>query len=495
MKTPSDDLFNIIKSLTREEKILFKVFCKQKSENANYLLMFDSIDALKDYSEAKLLIIWFKKGGSINIKDAKKYLKEVIFMFLEYHHFDYSIGVELQRYLQRIELLFDKGLIFLAKKQVIKAEQMAIDHQQHPYLFMILQWKRKIEINNIKNIDFENNELQSIDLYRNFIEYQRISIQVFKFSIIQGHSLNKDAIIELKKMLKNPYLLNENEALSIHAKYFFWRTLGDIHLILKSWKKATTYFKTANEYITQSKFAPVETLNLNIRLIRSLSALRETKELMLLKDSTENFIASIPQKRLTSPVYNMYISIINNYIDYNISSLNINEALLASAGISELVEKRAQTQNYIVFYFHLFLIQFLKINYRQALQQTNRVLSKEKTGIREDVVSCIKTATIVLHYELGNHELLSKLCKSNNYFNKAKAEIKTVSALRDFFGNIDKKNITKKGRTDEFIKLKNTLELYRHEEINHQFDFISWAESKIQKQPMIEILRKKTNNQ
>ena len=54
MKIPSDDLFKLIKSLSKQEKVYFKQYASRKKEHNNYIVLFDFIDSMNIYDEREL---------------------------------------------------------------------------------------------------------------------------------------------------------------------------------------------------------------------------------------------------------------------------------------------------------------------------------------------------------------------------------------------------------------------------------------------------------
>ena len=54
MKVPSDELFRLIKSMSRQEKVYFKQYASRKKEHNNYIVLFDSIDSMDSYNEREL---------------------------------------------------------------------------------------------------------------------------------------------------------------------------------------------------------------------------------------------------------------------------------------------------------------------------------------------------------------------------------------------------------------------------------------------------------
>lgn len=500
MKTPSEEIFKLVKSLNSHEKRLFKLYAQKNSEYASYLQLFDAIDLLKQYDEKKLVFILDKKGGINNLRRIKNYLLEALLSFLEYQYFDSSIEIQLQRQLQRIEVLFNKGLIILAKKHVIKAEKIAIENHQYPSLFSILQWKRKIliretDIPTVKKTEQKQfiNELDSIDLYRNLIEYQKISDEVGSFIISQGETLDKNSIIKLNEMLNNPYLIDERKALSFPAKMFYWRISGDIHLVLKNWKKGYKCMKQAISYFDKSKLIPSERLNVYSKLLIALLKLNKADELLLLKRDAEILVKSQTNKTLTNSLFYMYIPFVNNCVINQLLSLNTDEALLESDEIVEMVEKYGSGQSFLIYYYARFSLFFLEADYRKALFCANKVLSYEKKGIRTDIISDMKFFYLVNQYELGNEDLLQNICKTyTRSFNKKLRQNKVENILLNFFGTTIHKNTNKQDRKNIFLVLKKELEFCKNEKILNYFDFISWAESKIENRPFMDIMKEKT---
>lgn len=498
MKTPTDELFNIIKSLSSQEKRFFKLFARQNSKYATYLQLFDVIDKLSKYDEKKMLLSLNKKGGMNNLNRIKNYLQETIFRFLEYYYSDYSVEIQLQRALQKIEVLYAKKLLVSAKKCVVKAEKMALENSEHLYLLKIHSWKRKIMLREQDSATFKTyeqkqyiSELQHIELYKNNVEYEKINIRVAEILITQSEKGDKKTISELNKILKDPYLKDETKALTFPSKVIYFRILGDIHFLLKNKKTSYNCYKRAIGFFDQAKLPPHDKLILLSKLTMVLHELKKSGELQLVKDKAERLLQSLPKKQQTSSVYNTYITIINNYIAYYLTTLNINEALTISDKISERVEKSATTQNFLVFYWARFLLLFFKADYRKALYCANRVLSAEKTGIRGDIIPHIKLLCLIVHYELGNEDLLPNLCKSYfNYQDKQATPNKAEKIILNFFGKIIPSNENKQDRIKSFSEFKKQLEACKTEKIMGYFNFINWAESKIENKSFEIIIRR-----
>lgn len=505
MKTPSNNLFRLIKSFSTQEKRFFKLFMPKNQANTIYFQLFDAYDGLKQYDEKKLLTALKKTGEISNLKETKNYLQEALLNFLEYHHASYSVEIQLQRLLQRIELLFERNLLDMAQKVIQKTEKIAEENHQYLYLLKVLDWKRRRMIGDSDSaglIAYEKtnylSELHAIDLHKNMVEYQKINTRLIGFFFNQPENINEKTLSELKGMLKKPLLQNEKTALSFPAKLIYCRILGDIHMCLKNWRKSYSYLKRAVGYFEQAGLTPGDRLTVFIKLTIPLRKLKKNDEFLLVKDAVIKLVQSQPKKLQTIRLYKQLISILNNYIDYQLSLFDLDGALSTSDEILELVENKASAQNFLVFYCNLILIYFFMSDYRKALYCANKVLSKEKTGVRQDIIVRTKFLSLVIHYELGNIDVLPNLCKSySHYFDQQQLQLNIAeNILLNFFSQtIQKKGAgsNRQNRLNLFIALEKELESTNRSADNvfTQFDFMCWVDSKIENRPMIDVLKEK----
>ena len=124
----------------------------------------------------------------------------------------------------------------------------------------------------------------------------------------------------------------------------------------------------------------------------------------------------------------------------------------------------------------------------------------EKTEVRQDAFNAAKMVYIVIHYELGNEEMLPGLCKrTRNYLEKKGPLNKTEKLLLDFFsGTIVKITPGTRGKdkVKAFMEFKKELEIVTSDpfekKIMHYFDFIAWAESKIEQRPFAKTIKEGT---
>ena len=125
-----DHLFQLIKSLDQGEKryLSLNITNQKSDEPKDYLRLFDFLQKRSEYEEdiAKQElshIIPLHRFAA-----AKNYLYSKLLNLLRDYHADDSVDTQIRNYLQLVEMLFKKGLIRQAEKQLSSAKKLAEKH-------------------------------------------------------------------------------------------------------------------------------------------------------------------------------------------------------------------------------------------------------------------------------------------------------------------------------------------------------------------------------
>ena len=138
---PSNELFDLIKSMSKSEKRYFKVFGSRHitGEENKHMKLFDIIDRQSYYDEEKNL-----KNLSITkpqLKDWKNYLCKLILKSEENFYIENTAGNKIKHLIIHAEILFNKGLYDHCLKLLEKAKQLATQYEKHLLLIDILTWE------------------------------------------------------------------------------------------------------------------------------------------------------------------------------------------------------------------------------------------------------------------------------------------------------------------------------------------------------------------
>src|SRR5688572_15688154 len=142
----SDSLFRLIKSLNKSEKGYFKKFSSLHTKNGGriYIRLFDAISRLRKYDEEKLYYLFDSKKALKQLADTKNYLFDILLKSLQSYHS--SMDVTFHNILQRIEVLYEKGLYKECNKILLKAKKAGLTYENHFVVLQLLRWEEKIMI-------------------------------------------------------------------------------------------------------------------------------------------------------------------------------------------------------------------------------------------------------------------------------------------------------------------------------------------------------------
>ncbi|MBA3706688.1 MAG: hypothetical protein H0W84_12535, partial [Bacteroidetes bacterium] len=199
MKTPSNDLFRLIKTLTGAEKMYFKKVAgtHRAEDNNRYLQLFDAIEKQEEYNEEEILKKFKGTALAKFLPQQKKYLFSLVLKTLSQFHSKKSSDALLIELLKNIEILFNKGLLDLCSKKIEIAKEMAEKYEQFAYLLAILEWEEKtfFQKNKQEADKYLNKTIPAAEKllvkYQTFFETRRMLTQLRVAILKSGKSISK----------------------------------------------------------------------------------------------------------------------------------------------------------------------------------------------------------------------------------------------------------------------------------------------------------------
>lgn len=515
MKTPSDELFMLIKSLNRYEKRHFKAASRhgrgqEAKEHTAYLSLFDALDSMDSYSEQELLSRLKKSGGPEKLKRIKSYLQESILRFLEAYYVDYSIEIQLQRHLQRIEVLLEKRLYEMAWKVIGRAEKLAMENENYLYLLILLDWKRKAILRQV-DIPLINEylksgfdvEIESLELYRNLIGFRKLNFQQDAILKTRFEGADENSIRELKGLLNSPLLKDTGMARSKRALGLYWAILGNTYIYFKEdWEKSNNCYKKAIAVHEEAALCQNENARIYLGLLSGLSTteilLKRPVELKATVEKAKAFFNRQPKKMQTGNLQNQYMGILINYISFQVEQFNLDQALEQSENAKDFIDKFGDEVIYLVFYANYAITAFFLKDYHLSLKSINKILAREKTKVRQDIVNDFRIYNLLVHYELGNDDLLPNLTKSTrNLLSKGHVLNPAEVLILDFFEKKIHKTFSRQERKQLYHSVSEQLEglisTQKPPYNQRHYSFLQeWFESKTENASFLEWSKHKT---
>src|SRR3990172_2607926 len=220
-----EELFVLIKSLSRSEKRYFHLFCTREASGKNYRKLFEAINRQEAYDERAIKEQFKDEIFVRQLHVTKNYLQKLILKSLRNYHAGISRDAELKDTLRNIETLYNKELFTHCRRELKRAEVIARKYELTAGLVEVQSWKRKLE--QAMHPDNYGAFKEALTEQEKAIEILRNSNAYWQLSV----AMAAKGMGGRKGILRNENLLNNPEnALTLETKILHFNTASLRHL-------------------------------------------------------------------------------------------------------------------------------------------------------------------------------------------------------------------------------------------------------------------------
>lgn len=503
-KTPSDRLFQLIKSLSGSEKRYFKLFVNDDGDRDNkYIQLFDAIDRQEHFDDEQLRKIIYN-GRDIQSRkysELKAYLYDLVIKSLQAYDQKTSIAYRLGQTLKGVRSLYKRSLYEDCHKLLQKAAKWAETYEQYDALLEIMLWQKQIAYarGDIGVLDkqlaaWAEKEVEYLEKMRNETDYHNLFYRVFltvRKNALRAGSQDK----ELQKVAAHPLLASADRALTHRAKVLYYRTLTILSFSAKNYD---AFYEQGAALINLIESNPVfleedvsEYISALSNFAVSCGYLGRFDEVNSCLDKMQHINPITLDDRLK--IHRQYYT---HKFRLCIETGNFEEGLkVVKSHLNELEHLDKELFERSSFYFQYFYIFFGAGNYNRALDYLNEWLNLPRSIERQDLQSLARVLNLLIHYEMGNTLLLDSLLRSTyRFLNKKEGllefEVKIIQFIRQANKTAGRKALEQALRQlkEDFHALMN---IPRERSLLQLFDFEAWIDSRLQRRSFAEILKEK----
>jgi len=500
MKIPSDDLFLLIKSLSKSEKRYFKLYLDKGSP---YLFVFDEIDKQKEYDERLLVQKIRKHIASENIKNIKAHLLKIILKCLDQYSSETLFESGFKNQFKYIYILQDKGLFDLCRKHIQKLKAELKLYERYTDLVELSKVGRMFPGNSKEEVEqMYVTEKEATEKIVAETSLRALAHEIFKTIEVFQRARERKTIKKIEDFLNDPLLNENNIPGSFRAAYYYYDAICLCQHILGHEEQAYLYRKSQVKLFEknpqQTKQYPQSYI---LVLAHSLIACFHTGRL----SEAEKYLKELKALQIkynkagnVRVATNLLWSITNLEISMLSYSGNFNKIILLISDLENKMKQEGQlgTGYKIDLSYSISYAYFGLGNYSQALMWINKIINHPKIEIRSDIQVHARILWMLIHYEMENYDFLENSKRSvYRFLNKKGRLFKYESIILDFIRKVytiqdQKKKVQLfKMAKDQLLVLKqDPLEKYAFED----FDIISWLDSKINERPFAELVREKS---
>jgi|GEM_PF-3851784 len=414
-----DHLFRIIKSMTIAEKRFFNRFVnrhKKGKENKN-LKLYQAINALSSFDETELR--QNLKGEALlnQLPVAKIYLRNMLLESLCLHHRGKTKSGKLRQGLDQIEVLYQKGMIELAMLVLKKNKALAVQFDHHTAALDFLRWEQKLLKQQAsdkgfnKVIELQEEERTIIRYLHTESELRMLHDQIFT---LLNRFLNRaieGVKEEVSEIMENPVVKCDPSGYPFNAHLIFLyihlyanQIKGDYTQVTEGYSQMVALWDLHPKRIDADGERYLLT---RIGLLESYQHAHQNKafreELLAIREM------ELPAGKLAATRF---------YFTFHLELLYVMNT--GHAPLTEELDKTIQTglETHSSFLgvgvklammYNLCSYFFTQMDFSRSLRLVNTILNEPEEDVRGDIRMFSRCLRLILHYELGNHDLLEYL--------------------------------------------------------------------------------------
>lgn len=505
---PSKELFELVKSLTKSEKRFFKLSSSLQSGEKNYLKIFDAIDKQTDYDEEEIKEQFAGETFVKHFPSEKNHLYKLILKSLRSYHSDNTVSSVLKQEIKNIEILYKKALFKECNKFLSRAKKTAIAHEKFYYWFELLNWEKLLLEEAYEAGEFTRDideliaeEQEVIDRLRNLAAYHVLYSKINFVFRSGGFVRSEDDRAVVDEISNHPLIKGKNTALSHRAATICHYIQGFCAMANRDSERSYKSFMRVKEILDDNPFIKkdlprryVRTLNQILLNLIDLGRGDEAYEMIqtMRKVTKENAFSSTDiQVLIFRSTYQAELKLHQRSGNFD-KALPLIEQVLKGF---EVYDDKVSKEQQIVFNYSIAYTYFGAQEFSKALFWNNKVLNDNEPNLRQDIYSYARLFNLVIHFELGNFDLMEYILKSTlRYLNKRQRDYDIELLILNHIKKIARAQFQKDTVPlfEEFEKeLRANINPQTDRALIDHFDYLAWIRSKIEGITYPEAIRNK----
>lgn len=507
-KQKTDDLLNLVKSLTRAEKRHFRLFVRrnQASDDILFLKLFDFLDKHKSYDEELIL----KKIPDIKkrqLSNLKAHLYKQLLVSLRLLNANHNEDIQLREMVDYARVLYDKGLYRQSLDMLDKAKERAYQARLFTLAMEIVDFEKLIEGQYITRsiagradaLTQESMRLSTMLEKTN--QFSNLSLQLYGLYLKVGYVRNEKDYFFVREFFqanlpKGDYLELDffGQLYFCQAHVWYYHMTQEFALCYRYAQKWVDLFSLEPSPIAMyPAFYLKGVHNLLNSLFNTLQYQKFDSVLSQLVRFKDEY--DLSQSKNIEGLYHLYFYI--HTIKKHFMEGTFSEGLgLVPSLMEDIEEDRYNWDNHrlMVFYYRIACLYFGSGDNDTAIDYLNLIINQKNPDYRADIQCFSRILNLIAHFELGNAQLVEYQVKSVYRFLSKMEELHAVQ--QEIFRFIRRvPRIMENDLKEEFVNLRNRL--LKHEQDPYErrpflyLDIISWLEAKIEGRSVQEVVQDK----
>ena len=502
-----DNLFVLIKSLTKSEKRQFKLYVGRmhSNEDSKFLNLFNLLDKMRKYDEKK--IIENNIVTKQQLSNLKAHLYKQILISLRLNPQHKNVKLHIRGQIDFATILYQKGLYKQSLKILDKVKSYALKYDENTSAYEIVEFEKLIEslyvtrslTNRTDELVTQTNHLKQLNDVSSSLS--NISLQLYEKLIKAGYAKSDSESKEIKTIFDEKIKYYNPEKLGFREKLIYYQSWVWYSLLaqdfLSSYKYASKWIDTFNNNPEMIKIHPVYYLKGYNFLLEALSLIKYPSKF---KNRLDDMIKVVDDESF--PVNQNLNALIFLYKYNNLFNLHVLEGTFKESIkiIPEVLDGIEKNKNFIdhhhimLLYYKIACMYFTVDEFDKCIKYTSLIMRNKNIKMREDLQCFTRILNLIAHWEAGLDFNLDKIIKETyNYLDRLNDLHEVQKTILKYLNGLE--NIYP-GEIKGFLRnLYNELKTYEDDPYEKRaflyLDIISWLESKIERKPLQNIIKEK----
>ncbi len=492
----TDQLFNLIKTLTKAEKRNFTVYTNriQDSENLKYMQLFELMDKQTKLDESQILNK-LKDTDKTQYSNLKRHLYKQIMTSLRLIHIDKKADIKIREYLDFADILYSKGLYLHSLKLINTAKVFAEKSNNSILKLSLLESEKTIESKHITRSGTDNTKKitqESLITGKNVLNSTKLTnlgLLIHAFYINKGHVKSDAEKIEITEFFEQNMPKVEIDTLQFHEKVYLYQSLVWYYYILLDFENCMMYSLKWIDLFHKDPSMLNHEADLYMRgyhYLLTCSFYTDEKDKYLShlanleKFRKENYSKMSSITQIVSFIY-VHSGRLNKFILLKRYEEGLNVIPKTLKRIAKYKDK-LDAHRIMVFYFKFAWLYLMAKQPSKAVDYLNEIQKMEIGALREDIQIYTRLMLLMAHYDLSNLSIMDYLLSNAKQIaSKYDETNKMQSSTFQFFSKITRIPVgDRKMEMRKFLSKMEDIKSNVYEKRNFMYlDVTEWLKSRI----------------
>ncbi|MFQ3575023.1 MAG: hypothetical protein SNJ77_01170 [Cytophagales bacterium] len=513
-RVKSRNLYDLIKSLDRNEKRYVKLILQQTgdSDDKKVLILFDLINKQDEFDEDKIL----QKAPMLKpdqLSNLKAYLYNKILQGIRAYNLNHLPDIKIRELIDFAEILFSRRLFSQGMECLKSAKKLSIEHENLELQLEIIKLEKSvlmatIDHDNVNKVDRIVDEVDSINKRLNLINaFSNLYIKLNALYTKLGYVRNEDDYLKVKEFYFSNMPFFKESNLANKEKVYLYRLELAYYLFIQDFESGYVYAKKLVETIESH---PTLIQSDPENYARALNSLLSSQYKMFRYDEflvTKKKLEGLSSSKSVEYSENLRVMLLKYHfiheINYYFMTGHFQQGVQQlidnkEAEIEELI-KSIDKHSLIIFYYKIASLYVGAGQFNKAIKWLNKIINTPNDDLREDIHCFARMLNLICHFELGNYDVISYYIRSTYRFLLKKDDLHMFQKY--ILGFL--RTLKRIPSTDELHFKFNLLKEQLTPLVNSRyekrafvyFDILSWLNSKLSGKTVQEVIEEKALRQ